>query len=248
MLENTLLSVEKEKDAAVARFTDMKRCFELASAELNGMKQAAQSRFVQFGESVVAPGGGTNGNVEQGAVGARGPATMFLVGLLFGALLPDWGKGVSRLTQRNGFAFLRGASVWTGTSADRNSRVPGGGQKNGRGKVWGSSSRRLNGKEGVVLPTVQLVIAQMRRDVERAFGKEDGALLMDEVKDWVCELSENDVEELWGWLRKSRAEAGNADDCALAVAKRLRRRKGQGEDQPVQSILSKLENTSSVNE
>lgn len=53
ILENSLSSVEKEKDAAVAAFREMKRRFDVVSAELAGIKTAAASNFAGIRDAII---------------------------------------------------------------------------------------------------------------------------------------------------------------------------------------------------
>lgn len=53
ILEQSLSAVEKEKETALAAFREMKRRFDIVSAELTGIKTAAASNFVNLGDAVV---------------------------------------------------------------------------------------------------------------------------------------------------------------------------------------------------
>lgn len=53
LLETSLTAVEKEKDAAMAAFREMKRRFDVVSAELVGIKTAAASNFVGLRDAVI---------------------------------------------------------------------------------------------------------------------------------------------------------------------------------------------------
>lgn len=55
ILESSLSAVEKEKDAAMAAFREMKRRFDVVSAELVGIKTAAASNFHTFVNPVMIP-------------------------------------------------------------------------------------------------------------------------------------------------------------------------------------------------
>lgn len=244
MLESSLLQVEKEKEAAVARFEDMKRRFELVSAELNGMKQAAQSNFAQLRESLVGRAESTEENAEQGPVRAGGSVTMFMIALVFGTMLPDWVDGNVGLTRRSMSAFLPRFGAAVNRGLDRDLGDVGGSRKSGKGSVWGGAARKMGAKDEVVLPTVQLVIAHVQQDVEEVFRKEEAVSLMNKLEDRVRKLSETKVEELWSRLQESRLQYEAAADRVASLMKCLREREEGDRDGALETMLTKLRKAS----
>lgn len=140
VLEESLTSVEKEKDVAEAKFMEMKRKFELVSAELSGIKQAAHPNLSTL-RNVVASGLYPQNAVideqehptvqpqqqllvhqqrsqplrqsqPQSPIARPGTAvTMFMFAFMVGAVFPDLSHDKARSVSSGRFRFLQGFSL-----------------------------------------------------------------------------------------------------------------------------------------
>lgn len=231
VLEESLLTVEKEKEAAVANFLEMKQKYEIANAELSGIKHAARANMSGLGDSnmggvsriepmhhagPVVPAGPTHVLPARRPDSSRHPArpgtavTMFMFAFMVGAVLPKFGR-------ESGMGIGIGGGLSGGQLIGRIARnvakgrfrfagmgLPGTGMEKRKGEVWGFGQQ---GGERVVLKGSVRLFAEVRREGERVLG-EEWERVSGTVERYLEELLEREVDELEMLLRERCAGNG----------------------------------------
>ena len=155
LLEESLTNTEKEKDAAVNSFLEMKRRFDIVSAELNAFKQALAPNFTALKDSLFTQLSTSSADTKPPRSGSA-VTSMFMFTLLFGILLPGSVRhrlGLQRSsadvthvavssgeTKQNGIRSILFGNTFAKTAPHVN---------NSRGKVWGQFPATLHPHENV---------------------------------------------------------------------------------------------------
>lgn len=254
VLEDSLLSVEREKDAAVRSFLEMKQRFEIASAELSGIKQAASSNLSQLREGVIARFAGAQQGAEestqpqQGASRSGTVATMFMFAFMFGALLPDCIKSKSG----DGIGVARGRFDF---SSSLGSRRPKGAEvqlpsvfnkKTGTfGNVWRISRQDRPEVNQVLLPR-QRLLATLRADADRVLNGSAEPFVAG-VEAYLNKLKDDEVEGLSTQVYQSCTE-GDAGAARVRVLARGIREASCDGNKELQNVLGALDQLSVADE
>lgn len=206
----------------------MKRRFELVSAELNGMRQVAQSSFAHLRDSVMANVAITDSNADTNPARPRGAVTMFMFALMFGALMPDIDSrsaGDTSVATRL-FGFLRGKAA----AGTRDAYVAASGMadavKGKRGSVWGGSVRIAESMDMPMLPVRQLLLANMRADMQTALGETSLEEAMERIEVALDRLSEAELVVINAALLQGRERDTKAAERVRRVVEQLRETSG----------------------
>lgn len=233
ILEKSLVKVEEEKNAALACFQEMKRRFELVTAELNGMKQIARTNIAKFTDPVTTR---IDTGDEHTPVRSGGTITMFMV-LFFGALIPDFGQGSTTYqpalsTLSNYIPSLRDMFVRPVASKSVESQR--------KGNVWGGPSRRARGTVFTTLSDKQLLLANIQGDIQQ-LNREDLSSFIDDLEELVGRMSEKDVHELNRRHEQVRHNTETAEKRLLWLSRYLENHKrAPDEDHLLTSITKSL--------
>lgn len=221
VLEETLNTIEKEKESAVNCLLDMKTRFEIVCAELAGMKNAALSNMATMGASVrtrlsasddQTPGPpASTSSSDTHAPRSGTVTTMFMMALMFGVLMPNlvsrpphahgpespvhrthsFGR-VLMSTRKPGDATLKQPAVALSTNAKRPN-----------GRLWGIPSAPHAPAESDT-ECEQDLIADICRDVRDVLGAETSVVqqFMNVVKRYIESLSMDEVALLIDELKR----------------------------------------------
>lgn len=235
LLESSLASLEKEKDSAVIAFRDMKRQFDIVSAELAGIKAG-------FGVTTANPigpapqGAGLSAMPSGGQTGARDQlegnrvdppvanrqrafaTTMYMVALVVGVILPDVARN-STFTTRfysggNSSKRAAGASDVTPKSGDSFEQ---------HGHVWNAlrTSRKDRTVDGKFVdgPSYDLkadlskgggrrLVEEVAEEARTILGKERGETIIELLTSHLEQLSVDQVAEVRRVVEEDKSHEG----------------------------------------
>lgn len=211
LLEQSLMQMEKEKDYAIQGFREMKRRFEMVTAELNEMKDAAVSNLNSLKESLIKNEENEDEKSKRSQQQQRTSAaitTMFMFALIFGVFLPDMMYHNRAHSTNWGFDdhMGSGSNVRFPFAEFKSSMIPRDGII---GKVWKFNERKDSDslESNDVSDTNDLknwdsFVNCFQRDVTQILGVERGNTIMNLICKQPMNLSHDEISKLYRSVKK----------------------------------------------